>query len=125
MKHTAGAPGAGLKDEIRRRLVEQRRGLLRTLATTDEEWATFDAEEPGERGRGAAMAETTGLVLSRLSGRERHELDEITDALSRLEADSYGLCERCGRAIALARLQALPATRHCLECQLSEEAQPS
>jgi RNA polymerase-binding protein DksA len=124
MTDAAGSPRAGVKDEIRRRLVEQRRALLRTLTTTDEELALFDAEETGERGRrDAALAGTAGAVLSRLSGQERHELDEIDDALSRLEAGAYGLCERCARAIALARLEAMPAARYCLECQRREEAQ--
>jgi len=56
-------------------------------------------------------------VLSRLEGRERHQLDEILAALNRLEAGTYGACETCSRAIPLSRLRAVPSTRHCVDCQ--------
>jgi DnaK suppressor protein len=124
MTHATGAPHPAVRDEIRRRLLDQRRALLRTLATTDEEMATFDTEDLGGPGRwDAAMAQTAGLVLSRLGGQERHELDDIFDALSRLEAGTYGICDRCARAIALARLQAVPAARYCVDCQRVQEAE--
>ena len=38
-----------------------------------------------------------------------------------LEAGSFGLCERCGRAISLARLRAMPAARTCIDCQQKAE----
>jgi RNA polymerase-binding transcription factor DksA len=41
---------------------------------------------------------------------------EIRDALGRLDRDSFGLCERCGRAIPEERLEALPYTRYCTPC---------
>jgi len=115
------ATGVEVREEFRRRLIEHRAAILRTLAATDEEMARLDAGEPGGQ-REAATAEAANAVLSRLGGRERHELDEISDALARLQAGSYGFCERCGRGIALARLRAMPAARHCLDCQQREEA---
>ena len=36
-------------------------------------------------------------------------------ALSQLEAGTYGKCEVCGEQIAEARLEAMPATRWCIE----------
>ena len=43
------------------------------------------------------------------------ELDDVDAALARLEAGTYGICEACGRPIGAERLDALPATRFCLE----------
>lgn len=120
MKDGTGSAPAALREEFRGRLIERRRALLRTLALTDEELATVDLQEPGGRGDGAAV-EATSDILSRLEGRERHELDEISDALSRLETGSFGLCEGCGHAIPLARLRAMPAARCCVACQSQEE----
>lgn len=37
-------------------------------------------------------------------------------ALEKLEDGTYGVCDRCGTEIASARLQALPASSHCVEC---------
>jgi len=107
-------------EEFRRRLEESRSALLQTLATTDEEVATFDVDEPGGR-REIAGVEAGKALLASLGGKERHELDEISDALARLESGTYGLCQRCGRAIALARLRAVPAARHCVDCQRGED----
>jgi len=120
MKEGTEPVTAALREELRGRLIEGRRALLRTLALTDEEVATVDLQEPGGRGEGAAT-ETTNAILARLGGRERHELDELTDALGRLEAGSYGRCERCGDAVPLARLRAMPAARYCVDCQSREE----
>ncbi|GAB2633839.1 hypothetical protein GCM10027068_11500 [Prescottella soli] len=46
----------------------------------------------------------------------RLEIDELDDALRRVEDGTYGVCIHCGNAIAEARLDALPATRTCIEC---------
>lgn len=109
-----------LVEEFSRRLREARYALLRTLAITDDEIATLERHEAGAVVEDAAT-ETMATILARLEGRQKHELDEIEDAAVRLEAGTFGLCERCARAIALARLRAMPATRHCLECQQKAE----
>src|SRR5438270_12656566 len=49
----------------------------------------------------------------------RNEQDlhgKVHDALTRIEAGTYGACERCGRAIPPARLDAIPYATHCKEC---------
>jgi DnaK suppressor protein len=109
-----------LVEEFGRRLREARHALLRTLAVTDDEIATLERHEAGAMVEDAAT-ETMAAILSRLEGREKHELDEIEDAAVRLEAGTFGLCERCARAIALARLRAMPQTRYCLDCQQKAE----
>ena len=54
---------------------------------------------------------------------ENHErvLDEINDALTRMESGSYGQCEACEKKIPKARLKARPYARLCLECKREEE----
>ena len=44
-------------------------------------------------------------------------LHEIEQALARISNGSYGICTECGRMIDPARLNALPATRQCRDCQ--------
>jgi len=46
-------------------------------------------------------------------------LDEVDDALARLAARTYGVCEACGGPIAAERLDALPVTRRCVACASS------
>ena len=49
-----------------------------------------------------------------LAGQLQESLDEVARALDRLEDGSYGRCEVCGEAIEPARLEAMPATRFCI-----------
>lgn len=56
---------------------------------------------------------------------EQETLEQIQDALSRIEAGTYGRCQECGGPIAKPRLQALPYTRHCIECARKVENRES
>ena len=47
---------------------------------------------------------------------EEQVLEEIREALNRIDHGTYGKCEECGSPIPKARLQALPYTRHCVNC---------
>jgi DnaK suppressor protein len=114
---------ATLIDEFRRRLLEAREALLRTVAATDEEMAGLEAPAPGDSTDRAATNSVTSLV-SRLAGQDKRELDEIAEALRRLGSHAYGFCESCRAPIALPRLRAVPATRFCLACQEAEEVVP-
>jgi RNA polymerase-binding protein DksA len=57
------------------------------------------------------------------------ELDEISsmtikaidNALTKLNARTFGLCECCGCKISVKRLQAMPWCRYCIECQTEAE----
>ncbi len=49
------------------------------------------------------------------------ELTDVEHALRRLDEGTYGTCEACGRQIDGARLEAMPATRFCLEDQAAAE----
>jgi RNA polymerase-binding transcription factor DksA len=49
------------------------------------------------------------------------ELADVSHALKRLDEGTYGTCEACGKPIDDERLEALPATRFCLEDQAVAE----
>jgi RNA polymerase-binding protein DksA len=106
--------------EFQRTLQAARERVLRTVVRTDEELATLEAHPAGALSEDVTTA-TAMAILSRLEGRERHELDEIAAAQARLESGVFGVCERCGKAIPLARLRALPITRSCLACEAARE----
>ena len=44
---------------------------------------------------------------------EMRTLQEVRDALRRIEQGAYGICEDCGRPIEPARLEAVPWARYC------------
>jgi len=49
-------------------------------------------------------------------------LEQVRDALGRLDDGNYGKCENCGQSIDPARLEALPYVTLCLRCQQRLEA---
>jgi RNA polymerase-binding protein DksA len=67
---------------------------------------------PAEQGTDAFEQEFT---LSLLRNQEQ-ALEEIAEALDRIERGNFGICEECEEPIAKARLQTLPYARHCVDC---------
>ena len=53
----------------------------------------------------------------RLGERESEAVAEIDEALRRIDDGTYGDCERCGKPIPEARLEALPTARYDAACQ--------
>lgn len=67
------------------------------------------------------FADTSQVTAERgeaeaLAGQLRDALAEVEAAIRRLEQGTYGSCERCGKPIAPARLEAKPAARRCIAC---------
>ena len=56
-----------------------------------------------------------------LTDREREKLQAIDEALARVGEGSYGACKSCESDIAEGRLEALPFTRLCINCQAERE----
>ena len=64
---------------------------------------------------GATIAFERSQLGALIQQAERHLLD-IRDALERLGSGRYGVCERCGAAIPVERLEARPVARTCVGC---------
>ena len=95
-------------------LLEERAGLLAKLAELgfgEQGGLSYDpnfadsSQVTAERGEAEALA--TPL---------REALAEVERALEKLDKGTYGTCENCGQRIADARLEAMPATRFCINC---------
>jgi len=67
----------------------------------------------------ADMAFDTGSeeVNSQLAQLESRELAQIDLSIRKLKQGSYGTCEGCSKKIPIARLNALPFSTMCIECQ--------
>ncbi len=64
-----------------------------------------------------ASTSYTKEFLYSLSNSERIVLQEVEDALTRIEEGEFGVCEECGEPIHKKRLDAVPWARYCLACQ--------
>jgi len=62
---------------------------------------------------------TLGLIQN-----EQVTLEQVNQALDRMEKGTYGVCVECGGPIAKPRLAAIPYTEHCIQCarKLEEQA---
>lgn len=74
---------------------------------------------PGETEH-LSVAEYQELV-NRLDALGEKALVAIDEALERIENGTYGICTACNEAIAVERLEALPAAAFCTPCQQTAE----
>ncbi len=72
----------------------------------------------GKREEGADEALELEKRLA-LEQRLIESLNDVEHALQKYEAGTYGLCDSCGQAIELARLEAMPHASLCLTCKAS------
>jgi DnaK suppressor protein len=117
------------KAKARRRLEEERTrlqgirdGLQREQdegsSETGGELSSFD-QHPGDSGTETFEMEKNVSLMEQVDD----ELAEVEAAVQRLERGTYGTCQACGRPIGDARLEAMPATRFCVEDQAKAERQ--
>ncbi len=59
-----------------------------------------------------------------LAAGARQAVDEIDEALARLDADTFGWCKACREPLPLARLEAIPHARFCVACQAGRDPAP-
>jgi len=69
-----------------------------------------------------ASLETDRNFTLRIRDRERKLILKIREALDRIDAGTYGVCELCGGKISEKRLIARPVTTMCIDCKSSQEA---
>lgn len=60
-------------------------------------------------------------MVFQLASRDRNGLKLIDDALFKMAHGTYGICESCANPIGIKRLQILPLTQFCIECQETME----
>ena len=105
---------ADARAQLEAQLVEEksslRRQLKELLGTGEGDEPSFDdgfadsSQVAAEQGEVRALAANLQSLLA-----------DVERALSKLDEGVYGLCEECGQPIAPARLEAMPATRYCVQ----------
>jgi DnaK suppressor protein len=119
-KKNAAANRKKFLTDLRQNLLEMKNKLVTEI---DSE---LKAEREGNKDEGMdtydlASEERDREINFILSDRERVKIKQIDDALLRLEDGSYGVCESCGLEVAEERLEAMPFTRLCRDCQQDME----
>jgi DnaK suppressor protein len=116
-------------------LKSQREALLAERQTYEKQIDELKAEaqelveemEPGdiqfdeESGEGGTTSVDRELDLV-LSAQASAVIEDIDQALAKIDAGTYGICENCGQLISKARLEALPYARLCIQCKSGRSA---
>lgn len=116
-------------DLARQRLAEERERLDGVRSTFDAEGLT-DQSETDSVGELSSYDQHQADLGTETFEREKDlsileqveaELADVEHALRRLDEGTYGTCEVCGKPIPDERLEAMPATRFCVEHQAEAE----
>jgi DnaK suppressor protein len=123
---TAPSGGARLNQKDLKRfkkiLEENKRVVLNSAKKTLSEELVYDTDDlPDEIDQ--ASSEYNQSLAARLRDREKFLLKKIEDALSRIESNTYGICEICEEDISIKRLEARPVTTMCIRCKEEQEKQ--
>lgn len=89
-------------------------GISPHLDETDAPHAGTDTvRDEGDVAQASERQDLSFMTRERVAER----VNQLSAALRRLHEGRYGLCERCGGVIELARLAALPEATTCRDCQ--------
>lgn len=99
-------------EEERRKLIQQIDSLKKDDPFLDPEHASdnaaVDTDVREQVGHDTIEAEIKDMEI---------RLESIDLALKKLYKTGYGLCERCKRPIAQARLDLIPEAQYCIDCE--------
>jgi DnaK suppressor protein len=103
-------------EKYRRLLQEKKNTLLAELAKTknaEEETTEESTQDIADK----AVSSYTREFLYSLNDSERNTIQQIDQALGRIEDGTFGSCLNCGNPMNEKRLTAIPWSRHCVDCQ--------
>ena len=104
--------------EIEGKLLAKQKELSDRLETTQ----ATEGHEVEEGLDSNAQLWEVSEVRDGLDDEAAQELNQVNDALARLEAGEHGYCKSCGNQIGSARLDALPYATLCIDCAEESEA---
>ncbi len=104
---------------FKRRLMEKRESLADLAQRAEEHGRESDTQTQDVADM--AVASYTREFMFGKSSQDHQILQMISEALQRIEDNSYGVCGNCEEEIQYKRLEALPWARNCVRCQSKME----
>jgi DnaK suppressor protein len=103
-------------ETFKKRLETRQQELRHTVSRTEQDGRSADEDSTQDIADKAANSYNKEFLFHQ-SNNERQLLQMVESALSRIREGSFGECIHCGKEINAKRLEAVPWTRHCIECQ--------
>ena len=108
-------------ENMKAKLLEQKKTLLDSLADQSEDMKNLvKTVESGDEADVAADVIDRQLLTS-IGTQDAIRLQQIENALDRINQDKYGRCIKCGKEIPEERLEVLPYALMCIQCASAEE----
>ena len=102
-------------------LILQKKTLLDSLADQSEDMKNLvKTVDSGDEADVAADVIDRQLLTS-IGTQDAIRLQQIENALDRINQDKYGRCIKCGKEIPEERLEVLPYALMCIQCASAEE----
>ena len=105
---------------FREKLLLKKQEILETFTKNKSYGREADGEPSQDTADKAANSYTKEFLFS-LSNSERQLLQQVDDALGRIDDRRYGVCASCEDSMNLKRLQAVPWATLCISCQEKQE----
>ncbi len=99
------------RDSLRKKLVEEYNISMKHLSRPSRGGDVGDTANDG----------ASDELNSQLAALESRELNQIERAIQMMREGRYGICEMCEKPIPITRLNALPFTPLCIDCQRVQE----
>jgi DnaK suppressor protein len=103
-------------EKFKKQLEERQQMLRRAVTRTEVDGRTQDDDSAQDIADRAASSYNKEFLFSQ-SNNDRQLLQMVDGALARIEDGTFGQCISCGNEINPKRLEAVPWTRYCIECQ--------
>lgn len=103
-------------EAFKKRLEDRQRELRSNVSRNEQDGRSADldtAQDIADRASSSYQKE----FLFHQSNSDRQLLQMVEGALSRIREGTFGECISCGNEINIKRLEAVPWTRYCIECQ--------
>jgi DnaK suppressor protein len=102
------------------KLLKKKQEILETFTKNKNYGMEADGDPSQDIADKAANSYTKEFLFS-LSNSERQLLQQVDNALARIESRTYGVCASCEDTLNLKRLQAVPWATLCISCQEKQE----
>jgi len=103
-------------ETFKKRLETRQQELRRMVSRTQQDGRSADEDTAQDIADKAASSYNKEFLFHQ-SNADRQLLQMVENALARIREGSFGECISCGKEINPKRLEAVPWTRHCIECQ--------
>ena len=103
-------------EQFKKRLETRQHELRRLVSRNVQDGRAADEQAAQDIADKAANSYTKEFLFHQ-SNNDRQLLQLVEEALNRIREGAYGECVNCGNELNAKRLEAVPWTRYCINCQ--------